>query len=594
MNTRPYKISRFTLTKLSALLLLGFLAAVSALADTVYVTATTSNCASSTVCGQGPNPDFNSLGLLVYTDNGYGAFTSAKAGASGKPATPGSRFCSNSFSNSTPDLGVAIAPTLGVPGGVYQIHHAFSSAAGNVSSDILLGVTNVDGCTLSFTNTDKFQSSFGGGSGSTWQLLGFVTNNPGVSNPVITFYFLGGTVSAGAQKRLLFDTFRFILYAPCLDVANVGVTGPISTNSPTVAVTGVTNAAAVSVYQDSGSGMVRVGQLTSGIVNGNNNVPVSGLVPGAKIAATQTVGSQEGCVPPTGFVVGTGPNPAIRVALSVRENIDLTGPAGSPGPGTNVNIYYIGASSLLPGAAPEQGVVINPSNGWQTITFNRGVDPLNPVNPVVLWNNGASGDTTLDGNYGVLDGLAFAAAGDSGPFDIYLDNMSNGTNGVLQNWEAAAVGANSYQFRSPNFSGTTIGNILPDPSQAQVTSAAAFSGTKAVLLKFQFNSAESNKWVRIVTAGTTGANPQIDLNEPITFKVLLLPPGVSPISPVPSNLSIMRSGGSVTLNWSGSYQLQIAPAVTGPYTDVSGITTGPYTIPATAPETYYRLRNQVN
>ena len=424
--------------------------------------------------------------------------------------------------------------------------------------------------------------------------MGFVTNNPGVSNPVITFYFQGGIVSAGAQKRLLFDTFRFILYAPCLDVANVGVTEPISTNSPTVTVAGVTNAAAVSVYQDSGSGMVRVGQLTSGIVNGNNNVLVSGLVPGAKVAATQTVGSQEGCVPPTGFVVGTGPNPAIRVALSVRENVDLTGPAGSPGPGTNVNIYYIGASSLLPGAAPEQGVVINPSNGWQTITSNRGVDPLNPVNPVVLWNNGASGDTTLDGNYGVLDGLAFAAEGDSGPFDVYLDNMSNGINGVLQNWEAAAVGANSYQFRSPDFSGTTIGNILPVPSQAQVTSAAAFSGTKSVLLKFQFNSAESIKWVRIVTAGTTGANPQIDLNEPITFKVLLLPPGVSPISPVPSNLSITHSGGSVTLNWSGSYQLQSAPVGTGPYSDVSGVTNAPYTVPANASEAYFRLRNQVN
>jgi hypothetical protein len=259
-----------------------------------------------------------------------------------------------------------------------------------------------------------------------------------------------------------------------------------------------------------------------------------------------------------------------------------------------VNIYYIGASSLLPGAAPEQGFVISPSNGWQTITFNRGPEPLNPVDPVVIWNSGAGSDAVLDGNYGVLDGFAIASEGDTGPFDLYIDDMSNGTNGVLQNWESATVGANNYQFSAPITSGTTSGNILPNPNVSQVTTAASYSGSKSLLLKFQFSGTESNKWVRIVTAGATGANPQIDLNEPISFRFLLLPVGVAPVSSVPSNISITHSNGNVTLNWTGTYQLQSAPNVIGPYTDVTGVTNAPYTVPANASEAYFRLRNQVN
>jgi hypothetical protein len=340
--------------------------------------------------------------------------------------------------------------------------------------------------------------------------------------------------------------------------------------------------------------MTNVGTVS---VSGPSNtvaVPISGLVAGAQVAATQTIGGQEGCIPTAGTIVGTGPNATFRVALSVRENIDLTGPAGATGPGTNVNIYYIGASSLLPGAAPEQGFVISPSNGWQTITFNRGPDPLNPVDPVVIWNSGAGSDAVLDGNYGVLDGFAIASEGDTGPFDLYIDDMSNGTNGVLQNWESATVGANNYQFSAPITSGTTSGNILPNPNVSQVTTAASYSGSKSLLLKFQFSGTESNKWVRIVTAGATGANPQIDLNEPISFRFLLLPVGVAPVSSVPSNISITHSNANVTLNWTGTYQLQSAPNVIGPYTDVTGVTNAPYTVPANASEAYFRLRNQVN
>jgi hypothetical protein len=59
-----------------------------------------------------------------------------------------------------------------------------------------------------------------------WQLLGLLTNNPNTSTPTNTFYFKDGIVNAGAQQRLLADTFRFTFYEACTDIPVVGVTWP--------------------------------------------------------------------------------------------------------------------------------------------------------------------------------------------------------------------------------------------------------------------------------------------------------------------------------------------------------------------------------
>lgn len=561
-------------------------------ADTVFVTSNTSNCASASVCGQSPNFDVNpNTGMYVYTDNGFGSFTSAIATSDGKPPTPGARFFSNSFSNSTPDLGITLNPALGTPGGVYQIYHVFSSAAGNVSSNIVVGVTNVSGGTLSFTNTDKFQSIYGTRVSGVhpWQFLGYLTNDPGGANPIITFYFESGNVSAGAQQRLVVDTFRFIEYEPCLDVPGVQVTGPLATNIPTVVVTGVSNAAErVTVYQDSGSGMVAVGSTNLLSPTGNVHVAVSGLARGAQVAATQTLGGQESCVPTTGSLVGGGANPSIRVAFSIRANPTLEGPVGAASSGTNSHIHFLGSSTVLSGAAPEQGAVLQPSTNWQTVTFTRG-DINAPIDPSVIWN----GTNPLEGMFGGLDGIAIASEGDTGPYVIYLDDLANGTHGIVQDWESADAGAANYQFNSPGFSGTTSGNLLAAPNQSVVTTATSVSGSKSLRVNFQFNSMDNNKWVRLVTANNTGAaqNPQFDLNEPISIQVLLLPPGVTIEVPAPGPLSISREGAQLTLDWSGNFQLQRALDASGPFEDLQGVMSGPYTTETTNSATFYRLRN---
>ena len=584
---------RRSLLRNIVVVLLGALGVASATADTVYITGCVSNCPSGTDC-QGLNTDANlNTGLFVYNDNGYSSFTSAKATAPGKPAEPGARYFSTSFSNSTPDFGITLNPSLEVPGGVYQIYHVFTSAAGNVSTNIILGVTNVAGCTLSFTNTDKFQSTYGAvtSGANVWQFLGYLTNDPGSADPIITFYFEGGDVNAGTQQRLIVDTFRFDYLVPCLAVAPVGITGPLAANLSAVAVTGVSsNATHLTVYQDIGFGFTNlVGSAEVSNVSGSVEVPVSGLIKGAQVAATQTIDAQEGCIPASGFIVGGGANPSVRIAFSIRANPDLVGPVGSTSGGTNSNIYFLGASSVLPGTCPEQGAVLIPGTNWQTVTFTRG-DVNNPTDPSVIWN-GSTGPT-LEGNFGGLDGLAIACQGDTGPLEIYLDDLSNGTNGVVQDWESPDAGTLGYQFNQPSYSGSTAGNIMAAPNQSIVTTATSSSGAKSCLVKFQYNSEATNKWLRLVTAAAGGAqNPQLDLNEPISIKVLLLPPGVSPVSSAPGSIAITRSGSDVTLDWPGTFQLQSATDVTGPYNDVTGITTGPYTVSSGSGALFFRLRN---
>ncbi len=367
--------------RLCAIVVLSALVATSAFADFVYVTGTAPNCADPDP--NGPcilNLDVNINSGLVYNDNGMGGFTSAAALSPGKPPTTGARYFSNAFSNSTPDFGVTISPTLGITGGVYRVYHTFASWAGNVSTNIVLSVTNVSGCTLSFTNgIDKFQSVYGNATNgfNSWQFLGYLTNNPDTSTPTITFYFEGGVVDANAQRRLLIDTFAFVSDS-CTTVPQVGISGAYAVGGTNVVVTGVDGTAtAIKVYQYNPTTLSwsMIGQRTSGIVAGNNNVPVTGLVKAGQLAATQTVGGQEGCNwgIPTPVVVGT-PNPRLRLALSLRET-PSTGPVGAAGVttgGSTANIHFLGCTNRISAAPGLPGQLINPGTGWQEVTFDAG------------------------------------------------------------------------------------------------------------------------------------------------------------------------------------------------------------------------------
>ena len=695
------------------------LSSVIAQGDTVYVTSLVSNCVSTTICGNGQNFDFNPLtGGSVYNDNLLGSFTSAVANNPEKPPTVGARFFSNSFSNSTPDVGVTINPVLGVPGGVYRLYHVYSSAAANVSTNIILGATNVANCDLSFTSTDKFQRSFGTAVGGVhpYQFIGWVTNSPGTNSPIITFYFQGGLVNAGLGNRLLVDTFRFDLEDACLDIPKVNVVGPLAENLTSVTVAGVSaSATAVTVYQNTGSDYVQIGMLTSGVVAGNNPVPVTGLVKGALIAATQTIGTQAACAPAANVLIGNtvrvggGANPRLRVVLSVRETTS-TGPVGIAGStaGIGANIHFLGASTRISGA-PGNGPVLTPGNGWQTLTFDRGtalvgnpsnasgalasgpgynandtvairvyayrtvpennvlifsrvpaqstavtsndvfsvnwtwdpvagadgyrllrsynsdnytnssvdvavnnyadvnswsgIAPVTPsqtqTNPSVKWNSAggtsspAGTQNDLQGQWGTLDAIAFAIDDitDTGPYDIYIDNLQNGST-VFQNFEGAVGNSTEYGFRAPSLSGTTSGNILGAPNSSRVSIRAADTGSKSLHVKFQWNGTNDSKWLRFTTSGAAPQqNPQINLDDATSIRFLILPVGGTlPPQPAAPILSINNNVNSQqVLSWSGTHNLQQANAVTGPYTNVPGVTNSPWINTNTVPEKFFRL-----
>jgi hypothetical protein len=660
-------------------------------ADVVYITSR-------------PNPSGSGAqNNGTYTENfpGLGDFGAAGT-APGRPPTSGAaRTYISTPEITNPEYGVDLTPTLGVPGAIYQIDYNFNSVAGNTSTNVLMTVTALNG-TLSFSQTDKFQRQFGNPANQ-WRLMGFLTNDVGSANPTISFRYLSGTISGASANRMIFDAWRFTLVEPCLSVATVNITGPLATNVSTVTVTGVTNASKVTVYQNSGSGMVQIGELTTGIVDGSNPVPVTGLVKGAQVAATQTVGGQEGCVPTIGTSVGGGANPAIRVTLNIRETTD-TGPIGASA--TNIastSIHFLGATDVLgpPGGlngAPAGGVLVSPSSSWQTVSFLRGTNEIvgdsanaggapvdgagynalesvsiavhayrnlpngvriysvNPAtssevtsndvftvnwtwDPVpgadgyrvlrsynfsgyieardvavnslgddntgwssdvavipttsqpgrsIRWNPApASNTNNLPGQWGILEAINISVEelGNTGPFDLYVDNLQNGST-VWQTFENSLAGAQEVTIRAPGFSGTTLGNLLPTPNQSIVSSAAADTGSKSLRLRFQWANTNSTRWVRITTSG---ANPMVNLNEPISFRMLLLPVNENPVAPPGPTLTIAQTGNDTVLNWTGAHRLQAASVVTGTYTNIPGVTLGPWTNTITEPQKFFRL-----
>jgi hypothetical protein len=58
----------------------------------------------------------------------------------------------------------------------------------------------------------------------------------------------------------------------------------------------------------------------------------------------------------------------------------------------------------------------------------------------------------------------------------------------------------------------------------------------------------------------------------------------------PNSLFVTHTNGNVTLNWLGSFPLQSSLTATGHYTDVTGVTTGPFTPPVAPSQMYFRLR----
>lgn len=453
--------------------------------------------------------------------SGNWANSTAKSSAADLTSGVGSRF-------ETADGGsFRVTPTLANAGGTYlvEVTHGVSSS---IPTDLQVGIGVTGGTGLPATTT-----SFNQTPANVWRSVGTIVLDSGVNNPTITFTKQAGATGTG--QRFYADAVRFTDASdPCLNFpAIVTVNGPLAAGQTFVDVPTVDSTAiAVTVYADG----VQIGQKAAGITAGVNRVTTSALVKGQIIAATQTSPtSVESCRPSTGPKVGGGANPRVRISLSIRQNAGLTGPIGANGGTSDSIIKFLGATNTFGGgfaAAPVGGKVIQPETCWQTVTFLRGEDPNNPVDKSYRWT-GTDGTHNLLGNFGVLDSIAFAIDDltDSGPFNLYIDSFMNGDT-LIQGFEGGTNGQNSVFLAQPSLSGTTSPFLLAQspgaisPNVSQVTTAFADEGSNAARVSWQFKDSAGLDWLRCAAQGSGTPNPQLDLRLPITFRILLLPPGV--------------------------------------------------------------------
>ncbi|MCC6484522.1 MAG: immunoglobulin domain-containing protein [Armatimonadetes bacterium] len=465
-----------------------------------------------------------------YADTGTWGNSSAKSAAPGTTSGIGCRYA---YTVAAGNPAFTVSPTLSA-GKQYGVDITTTNANGNTSPDIVIAVTQTNSTGLPATTT-AFQRANGTGQ---WIRVGELTVDSNQQNVSVTFTYASGTLAA-TGGRLYADAVRFVdLSDPCSSAQAPpvipSVTGELGAGQTTVLVPGVAaNATKVTVYADS----AEIGSLSSGVAAGDNTVTVAPLVKGQQITATQTANGIESCRVAVGAVVGGGANPKVRIVVNIREDDALTGPVGATGSSPSATIAFLGATGRVNngfGNAPIGGRVITPSACWQTVSFNRGPDPNNPIDPIYEWSG--PNDQKLTGNYGILDSIGFAIEGtDNGPYNIYIDNLTNGTT-LLQDWESATVGTEAVLLSKPSFSGTTSVFLMPltgpvNPNDSVVSDDYADIGSHSLRVKWQFKDTAPIDWLRLPLVGTGGGatvNPMVDLSKPISFRLLLLPVGVTP------------------------------------------------------------------
>jgi hypothetical protein len=239
--------------------------------------------------------------------------------------------------------------------------------------------------------------------------------------------------------------------------------------------------------------------------------------------------------------------------------------------------------------------LLTPGPCWQTVTFDRAVDPI------FGWS-GQFGATTLNGNFGVFESLAFALddASDTGPYRIYIDNVKNGST-VIQDFEGRALAAKSVLFTAPSFSGSTGPNLLAQapgavsPDISEISNLNADGGTNSTVISWQFKDRSLANWLRLSTQGSGTPNPEVDLRLPITLRMLVLPVGQTTGASGRGPLSIQLAGTNARVDWNsscGGGVLEWTEDVTGQWEEVPGpVTAGPYEYDTfSGPSRFFRLR----
>jgi len=461
--------------------------------------------------------------------------TGAHCSAPGCDATISTRYNTLMFPTNRYILVTPQVPLL--VGSNYTFEICVPTSAGNIAPvlNVVWSFTNADdgfGGTPVFDASAYNSTHYKSGAAQVnniWYLAGQFRAT--AANVTIKAVFDDKTTPPSGSVRWNEGAYRLTLLGDCRGkVPQLStVDGPLVDGQTSVTVLGVTNGATtVNVYANGTKIGTASGFNFGTNTTGNVTVNVSpAITKNQLLTASQVFDPGSGCgavesyLPAGGQLVGGGPNSVIRAVFEVGKNTALTGPVGVSAPGTGTPIYWVGSAgraTAITGASFNGGATLNPTGGWQTVAFNN-QDGVN-----LDYNDNTSG--VIAGNFGVLDGIAFAIeSDDTGPYNIYIDNIMNGTN-VLFDAETNTLGSAPF-FNTPNAGGNFGGynsavNILPDPNLNVVINTNADTGTKSLLLAWQFgHNAYNTTWMHVSTKNL----PQVDLNQAISMRVLVLQVG---------------------------------------------------------------------
>ena len=138
-----------------------------------------------------------------YTDSGFSDSTlKSSASPLTGSTTQGSRYAASGTPNYT------IRPNLAVAGGTYDVYLTHGSA-GSISDDIIVAVSMTNCTGLPATTTIFRQPG-----ANTWELLGRMTVNPGVTVPSLKFTYSSGTLDTLGNGRMYSDSIKFVFIPP--------------------------------------------------------------------------------------------------------------------------------------------------------------------------------------------------------------------------------------------------------------------------------------------------------------------------------------------------------------------------------------------
>jgi hypothetical protein len=188
------------------------------------------------------------------------------------------------------------------------------------------------------------------------------------------------------------------------------------------------------------------------------------------------------------------------------------------------------------------------------------------VDEIFGWS-GAYNDSFLNNDFVALDAIAFALEdlSDTGPYEVYIDNLVNGTT-FIQGFETATNAEPAVMIALPNFSSTTTPYLLSpapgaiSPNVSIVTNRNASAGSQSLLISWQFKDSSAQDWFRAAFQGTKTPNPVVDLRQPISFDILMLPAGQTAAN---ASVSLLTN---LSLNPGANATFGVTTTGAGPFT----------------------------